>query len=55
MELTDKLLLAALVLLFVQVVLLSMVGNVLDKIHYVLREIMHKLGVKKGEIAESDN
>ena len=55
MELTDKLLLAALVLLFVQVVLLSMVGNVLDKIHYVSKEIMHKLGVKKGEIAESDN
>jgi len=44
MELTNKLLLAVMVLLFVQVVLLSMVGNILDKIHYVLKEIMHKLG-----------
>jgi len=46
MELTDKLILGVLIILFVQVVLLSMIGNVLDKIHYVLKEIMHKLGAK---------
>jgi len=48
MELTDKLILGVLLLLFIQVVLLSMIGNVLDKIHYVLKEIMHKLGSKNG-------
>ena len=31
------------ILLFVIIVLLAMIGNVLDKIHYVLKEIMHKL------------
>ncbi|MBA7493842.1 hypothetical protein ES702_04407 [subsurface metagenome] len=46
MELADKLLVGVLIILFVQVVLLSMIGNVLDKIHYVLKEIMHKLGSK---------
>ena len=46
MELTDKLILGVLIILFVQVVLLSMIGKVLDKTHYVLKEIMHKLAPK---------
>ena len=46
MELTDKLILGVSIILFVQVVLLSMIGNALDKIHYVLKEIMHKLAAK---------
>lgn len=32
--------------LFIICVFLAMIGNTLDKIHYVLREIMHKSGGK---------